>query len=124
MYNKKGLLTFALYTRGTNGPEKITQSENILVHPLLERIGKQFLNFLNQKHVSLEQLKYLILRYSYFENKIVAHILVPETNRKKLALKRGDLEQFLKTNSELKGVLVSHSESDTRSSMTTKDFYI
>jgi len=123
MENKGGILSFALYTRGTHGAQKIPQTANILVHPLLEKVGKKFLHFFNQKNISVEALKYLTLRYSYFENRVVAHILVPELNRKKISFKKVDLEKFLNQHSEVKGILVSHSEPDTRSSMTTKDFY-
>ncbi|MGB0925299.1 MAG: class I SAM-dependent RNA methyltransferase [Minisyncoccia bacterium] len=123
MKNKKGTLTFALYTRGAGDTVKVEQTENPLAHPLLEKTGKQFLQFFNQKQLDLRDLKYLILRYSYSENTVVAHILAPETNRKKIAFKKSDLENFLKNIPHISGVLVSHSERGIRSAMTTKDFY-
>ncbi len=120
---KKDQLAFALYTRGINGSEKIPQTENLLVHPLLEKAGKQFLQFFNQKNIRLREIKYLILRYSYFENRVVAHVLFPEANRKKLPFKKSDLELFIKNKPEIAGVSVSHSERGVRSAITTKDFY-
>lgn len=120
---QKGKLSFALYTRGTGGVEKIPQKENLLVHELLEKIGNQFLVFFNQKKLKLNKIKYLILRYSYLENNVVAHILVPEKNRKKLPFKKSDLESFIKNNVKIKGILVSHSDPKIRSSITTKDFF-
>ncbi len=123
MNTKKETLCFALYTRGIGGSSKKPQEENILVHPLLEKVGKQFLHFFNQKQIKQEDLKYLNLRYSYLENKVVAQILVPETSRKKLPFKKSELETFISNSTDLKGILVSHSEPFTRSSATTKDFY-
>lgn len=123
MTKKNKDLAFALYTRGVKKSEKIPQKENKLVHPELEKIGNAFLRFFNQKKISEENLKYLILRYSYLENSVVAHILVPELNRKKIIFKKSDLEKFLNTTKNLKGILVSHSEKNIRSAETTKDFY-
>lgn len=122
--DKKDQLTFALFTRGTSKKGKITQNENILVHPVINKIGKQFLHFFNQKNVPLRTLKYLTLRYSYHTNTVVAQILVTETNRKKLPWKKSDLENLLNQHKELQGIIVSHSEPSTRSAKITKDFYI
>ncbi len=119
----QGRLVFALYDRGTSQSGKKKQEENILVHPILEKTAKSFLHFLNQHQVSPEDIKYVILRYSYFTNSVVAHVLFPETNRKKLPIRKADFEKFLLLNSALQGILVSHSESDIRSTLTTKDFY-
>ncbi len=116
-------ISFALFTRGISQTGKIPQTENILVHPVINRIGKQFLTFFNQKNVPLEILKYLVLRYSYTTNTVVAHILVTETNRKKLPWKKSDLKKFQNNNPNIAGILVSHSEVGIRSSITTKDFY-
>lgn len=120
---KRDQLAFALYTRGVAGTEKIPQTENLLVHPTLEKVGKQFLQFFNQKNIELKKIKYLILRYSYLENCVVAHILVPETNRKKLPFKKSDFESFIKNKPKISGILVSQSEYAIRSTITTKDFY-
>lgn len=119
----KDKLEFALYTRGTSGYEKIVQGDNLLVHSMINQAGKKFLEFFNQKNVPLDTLKYLILRYSYHTNSIVAHILVSETNRKKLPWKKSDLETFIERILEVQGILVSHSEPSVRSTLTTKDFY-
>lgn len=122
--NYKGKLEFALYTRGTSGYEKVIQGDNLLVHTMINQAGKKFLEFFRQKNVPLETLKYLILRYSYHTNSIVAHLLISETNRKKLPWKKRDLETFIERNPKVHGILVSHSESGVRSTHTTKDFYI
>lgn len=119
----QGRLVFALYDRGTSQSGKKKQEENILVHPVLEKTAKSFLYFLNQHQVSQEDIKYVILRYSYFTDSVVAHVLFPETNRKKLPIRKADFEKFLLSNSTLQGILVSHSEPGTRSALTTKDFY-
>lgn len=116
-------ISFALFQRGVSAIGKIAQSENLLVHPEVNKIGKQFLVFFNQKKVPLELLKYLNLRYSYSTNTVVAHLLVTETSRKKLPWKKSDLETLLAQNQQLQGILVSHSEPEVRSSTTTKDFY-
>ena len=116
-------LSFALYTRGVSGVEKIIQTDNLLVHEVLNKVGKQFLEFFNQKKVPLETLKYLILRYSYYTGTVVAQILVTGSNRKKIPWKKSDLETLIHQHREIKGVLVSHSEPGIRSSTTTKDFY-
>src|SRR5690606_6942577 len=107
--------------RGTSGYEKVIQGDNLLVHTMINQVGKKFLEFFRQKNVSLETLKYLILRYSYHTNSIVAHILVNETSRKKLPWKKSDLETFIERNPEVHGILVSHSEPNVRSTYTTKD---
>lgn len=120
---KNDKIGFALYTRGSETTKKIEQENNPLVHPALEEAGKYFLQFFNSKNMTLKDIKYLILRYSYFENKVVAHILVSETNRKKIGFKKTDLEVFLKNKILISGVLVSHSEHGVRSAITTKDFY-
>ncbi|MAQ76908.1 hypothetical protein CL684_00025 [Candidatus Campbellbacteria bacterium] len=117
-------ISFALFQRGVFASGKIAQSENLLVHPEVNKIGKQFLVFFNQKKVPLELLKYLNLRYSYSTNTVVVHILVTETSRKKLPWKKSDLEKLIENNTTLQGILVSHSQSGMRSSVTTKDFYV
>lgn len=116
-------LCFSLYTRGVGGSKKIPQTHNQLIHPVLESAAKQFLHFFNQHGLTHHDLKYLILRYSYLENKVVAHILVPEYNRKKLPFKKSDIETYIHENKYVKGILVSHSHGDIRSAMTTKDFF-
>lgn len=122
---KNNLLCFALYIRGTNNQkiQKIPQPENKLIHPVIEKTGKQFLHFFNQNNISEKDLKYLILRYSYFENNVVANILVPETNRKKLPFKKTHLENFLNQNKNIKGILVSSSTANVRSAKIEKNFY-
>ncbi len=116
-------LRFALYTRGEGKAKKIEQKENILAHQLIEKTGKQFLHFLNQKNIKSKQLKYLILRYSFHENNIVAYILLPETNRKKLPFKKADLKKILKNNRKIKGISVSYSPANIRSAFSNKNFY-
>ena len=123
MHDRKGQLSFALYSRGTSLSKKIPHVGNILVHEAINRVGEQFLHFFNQKNVPLETLKYLVLRYSYHTGSVVAQILVTETNRKKLPWKKFNLEIFMNQHSKLKGILVSHSLPDIRASLTTKDFY-
>lgn len=122
--DKQNKLSFALFTRGIAKSGKISQTENILVHPIINKIGKQFLHFFNQKNVLLRDLKYLTLRYSYHTNMVVAQILVTETNRKKISWKKSDLEKFLKQHPQLQGIIVSHSEPGIRSATITKDFYV
>lgn len=121
--NTKDKLSFALFTRGIEKSGKIPQSENILVHPVINKIGKQFLHFFNQKKVDIRTLKYLTLRYSYHTDTVVAQILVTETNRKKMPWKKSDLNNLVTRNPQLQGVVVSHSEPGIRSATTTKDFY-
>jgi 23S rRNA (uracil1939-C5)-methyltransferase len=119
---QKGL-RFALYTRGEEKARKVEQQENVLAHPLIEKTGKQFLNFLNQKNIKAKQLKYLILRYSFYEDAIVAYFLLPETNRKKLPFKKADLEKFIENNNKIKGILVAYSPAGVRSAFSEKSFY-
>ncbi len=119
---KKGL-KFALYTRGIGDKKKIEQKENSLAHPLIEKVGKLFLNFLNQKKIKSKQLKYLILRYSFSTNTISAYLLLPETNRKKLPIKKKDLDRFIKNNNQIQGIIVAHSDPKIRSSISDKTFY-
>jgi 23S rRNA (uracil1939-C5)-methyltransferase len=122
--DNKNKLSFALFVRGTSKKGKISQNENLLVHPIINKIGKQFLQFFNQKNIDSKILKYLILRYSYHTNSVVAQILVCETNRKKLPWKKSDLEKLRGQYTELQGIIVSHSEPNIRSAIITKDFYI
>lgn len=119
----KGKLCFALYTRGVGGSKKIPQIHNDLVHPTLEHVGKKFLEFFNQRGLNHRDLKYLILRYSYYKDNVVGHVLVPETNRKKLPFKKTNLEKFIQNTKHLKGIVVSQSEPGVRSAITTKDFF-
>jgi len=123
-HDKNGKISFSLFTRGIEKSGKISQKENILVHPIINKIGKQFLEFFNQKNISIRTLKYLTLRYSYYTNSVVAQISVTETNRKKLPWKKSDLEKFLGHYAELQGIIVSHSEPGIRSATITKDFYV
>lgn len=120
---QKGTLHFALYPRGIANSRKQIQQDNILVHEEINRVANIFLHFFNQKKVPLETLKYLILRYSYSTNTVVAHILVTESQRKKLPWKKSDLEQLIKSYSAIKGILVSQSEAEVRTASTVKDFY-
>jgi 23S rRNA (uracil1939-C5)-methyltransferase len=123
-YDQNKKISFTLFTRGIAKSGKITQLENILVHPIINKIGKQFLHFFNQKSVNIKTLKYLTLRYSYHTNTVVAQILVTETSRKKLPWKKSELEKLTQQHPELQGIIVSHSTYGNRSSATTKDFYI
>ncbi len=123
MHDAKGKLCFALYTRGVDGVEKIPQQVNQLVHSKLEHIGKQFLHFFHQKHIQASDLKYLVLRYSYSIDTVVAQILVPQENRKKIPFKKTDLQKFLEEHTDIQGIVVSHSQAGVRSSFSTKDFY-
>ncbi len=116
-------IRFALYTRGDGKTKKIEQQENILAHPLIEKVGKQFLHFFHQKNITAEQLKYLILRYSFYENNIVAYLLLPETNRKKLPFKKSELENFIEKHHDIKGVVVAYSPAGVRSALSPKTFY-
>lgn len=120
---RRGTLHFALYPRGTSVTEKQIQEENILVHDMINRAGVVLLNFFNSKKVALGTLKYLILRYSYKHNTVVAHILVTESSRKKLPWKKSDLEQLISTHPFLEGVMVSQSPTGIRSASVLKDFY-
>ncbi len=121
--NKQGNLDFALYTRGLSEKKKESQKTNKLTHPQIEKIGKIFLDFFNKKNVQKEDIKYLILRYSYVNNSTVAHILIPQENRKKIPFKKQDLEKIKEKYTELKGILVSYSPPSIRSAQTYKDFY-
>lgn len=121
--DNRGLLNFALYSRGTSSKQKNIQKENDLVHENLEKAGKIFLNFFNQNKLQEKNIKYLILRYSYYEQKVVAHILVPETNRKKIMFSKKSLVSLISSHNLLKGVLVSYSPAEVRSARTHKDFY-
>jgi 23S rRNA (uracil1939-C5)-methyltransferase len=122
--DKKNKLSFALFTRGVSKSGKVSQEENILVHPMINKIGKQFLHFFNQRNIPVRELKYLTLRYSYHTDTVVAQILVPETNRKKLPWKKSELETFQNQHPKLQGIIVSHSDFGTRSAATNKDFYV
>jgi len=117
-------ISFALFTRGSSKKGKFSQNENILVHPVINKIGKQFLHFFNQKNIDINILKYVTLRYSYYTNTVVAQILVTETNRKKIPWKKSDLEKFAQQHTELQGIIVSYSEPYVRSAIVIKDFYI
>ena len=119
---KKGV-RFALYTRGDGKAHKVEQKENPLAHPLIEKVGKQFLHFFHQKNIQSKDLKYLILRYSFLTNKIVAYLLLPETNRKKLPFKKSDLEKFFGAHENIQGIQVAHSEAGIRSAFSEKTFY-
>jgi 23S rRNA (uracil1939-C5)-methyltransferase len=121
--DKNNQISFALYNRGVSGAEKTNYTENILVHEQLNHIGRQFLEFFRQRNTSLNELKYLILRYSYHTDSTVAQILVTEMNKKKLSWKKSDLESFINQHQNLQGILVSHSEPEIRSANITKDFY-
>ncbi len=121
--DNNGKLVFALYDRGTSQSGTKKQGENILVHPRLEKAAHFFLHFLNQHRVQKKDIKYLILRYSYFSDSVVAQVLFPETNRKKLPLKKSDYEKMQAQHKSIQGILVSHSEAGIRSAITTKDFY-
>ena len=124
MLDKQNKLTFALYSRGVSGVTKTIQTENLLVHETLNKIGKQFLHFFNQKNVDLKTLKYLTLRYSYHTDTVVAQILVTETSRRKLPWKKSDLEKLVNQHPKLQGIIVSHSEPGIRSATISKDFYV
>ncbi len=121
--NDRGKLAYALYTRGDGKARKIPQTRNHLAHPLIEKVSRQFLHFFNQRGIRAEQLKYLILRYSFTEDALVAYLLVPETNRKKLPFRKAELESFLLSQEKLKGIVVAHSPADVRSALAEKTFY-
>lgn len=121
--NEKGQLEFALYSRGQSKIKKESHQQNILVHEQITKGANIFLNFFNQQKLSAQDIKYLILRYSYHENNIVAHILVPENNRKKIAFKKSDLEKCIQKHEYIKGILVSFSPAGVRSALSHKDFY-
>lgn len=114
-------LKFALYNRGTSDSKKTEQNKNILVHKKLHSLSKDFLNLFNKNNLNKDDIKYLILRYSYFEDKTVAHILFKRDIKYKI--KEEDFKILLEKNNHLRGILVSLSDPNVRTASTIKDFY-
>ncbi len=120
---KEGI-DFAMYTRGDGETRKVVQKENILAHPLLEKSAKQFRQFFRQQKISANEIKYLILRYSFLENRVVALALFPQTSRKKLPIKRTEWERFFTQHkTTVKGIVVAHSPAGIRSTFSPKTFF-
>ena len=120
---KEGI-DFAMYTRGDRITRKVVQRENILAHPLLEKSAKHFLQFFRQHKLRADEIKYLILRYSFFENRVVALALFPHTSRKKLPIKRAEWERFFTQHKAIvKGIEVAHSPAGIRSTFSPKSFF-
>lgn len=120
---QKGRLAFASFQRGKSGGKKIPQVESLLNHEVITNLAQKFLTFFNQHKIPKDELKYLILRYSYTTQTCVAHILVSKNSRKKLSFKKSDLEKWLKQNKEMSGILVSFSFPEIRSATSEKDLF-
>ncbi len=121
--NQDQKLCFSLYTRGISPQKKQEQKYNELTHPSIEDLGQIFLEFFNKKALNSKDIKYLILRYSYLHDSLVAHILVPQEEKEHLSLKQEELELFMHKNKKLSGILVSYSPAGVRSARSYKDFY-
>ena len=120
---KDGTLHFALYPRGVAHSQKIIYRGNILVNENINSLSSVFLNFLNQKNVPLETLKYLTIRYSYYTDSMVAEILVTESSRKKLAWKKSELIALMNQHTQLQGIIVAQSSPHVRTADVVKEFY-
>lgn len=121
--NSDKKLNFALYSRGISGEEKTEQKENILTHEVLEKIANKVLEFFNKHNLKKTDIKYLILRYSYFTNTVVIQVLFTNEIESELPIHKNDFEKFKSENKEVQGILISHSNPEIRSANTTKDFY-
>jgi len=119
----KGILNFAHYKRGKDGGSTYVQEENILVHPKITKAANVFLNFFRQQKISSIEINYLIIRYSYFSDTVSVQILVPSTTRKLIPWKKSALENIFLNHSFISGILVSQSPADTRSTLSTQDYY-
>ncbi len=72
---ENGKYSFSFFKRGSSRG-KIPILESALNHQKINGAGKIFLDLINQKNIDFGVLKYLILRYSYFEDKVVAHLII------------------------------------------------
>ncbi len=119
---ESGKYSFSFFRRGSSRG-KIPVLQSALNHLKINEAGKIFLDLINQKNIDFGILKYLILRYSYFEDKVVAHLIVQKDSFEDLKIGAREFEALLQTNTRLlKGIKVSYSPAETPGARVEKDF--
>ena len=119
---ENGKYSFSFFKRGSSRG-KIPVLESALNHQKINKVGKIFLDLINQKNIDFGVLKYLILRYSYFEDKVVAHLIIQKDDFEALRVGARELEVTLQAHARLiKGLKVSYSPPETPGARVEKDF--
>lgn len=89
---------------GRDSRSKYPHTGCILMAEPINLVGRRFLDFLNAREIQARQLKSLVLRYSYAQNKVVACLFFKDEN---LQFEREELEALL--DEILQGVSVIYS---------------
>ncbi len=120
---ESGQYSFSFFKRGSSRG-KIPVKESALNAQKINEAGKLFLDFLNSNPPEFGVLKYLILRYSFFEDNVVAHLIIQKDKLDALGFTQNDFEKLLQNSKGLvKGLTVSYSTPETPGARTEKDFF-
>ena len=107
-------LSLAFFKRGSSRG-KIPVKSTSLIHEKMNIAASKIVQFLNQKKVVARDLKTLILRYSNYEQKVIASLFLKE---KALIFSQNEVENLL--DRDLKGLAVIYSDPRSPASVVTK----
>ena len=107
-------LSLAFFKRGSSRG-KIPVKNTSLIHEKMNIVASKIVQFLNQKKVVARDLKTLILRYSDYEQKVIASLFLKE---KTLIFSQNEVENLL--DRDLKGLAVIYSDPRSPASIVTK----
>jgi 23S rRNA (uracil1939-C5)-methyltransferase len=103
-YSTEEALSFAFHKRD-GGKAKYSFDECILAPDKINTVNKKILRLLNDKKISARQLKGLLCRYSFFEDKVIAALYAKDTN---INITPDDAKNLI--DRDLKGFLVMYSD--------------
>ena len=117
---ESGKYSFSFFKRGSSRG-KIPVLESALNHPKINKVGKLFLEKINEKNIEFGILKYLILRYSYFTDSVVAELIIQKDDFEALQISKEEFEEML--SSDLQGVVLSYSPENTPGARVEKVYF-
>ncbi len=115
-----GKYSFSFFRRGSSRG-KIPVTESALNHPKINEIGKRFLDKINEKNIEFGVLKYLILRYSYFTDSVVAELIIQKDDFDALQISKEEFEAML--DDTLQGIVLSYSPENTPGARVEKVYF-
>ena len=118
-----GKYSFSFFRRGSSRG-KIPVHDSALNTKEINETGKLFLDLINSKPPEFGVLKYLILRYSFHEKNVVAHLIIQKDELSALGFTQEDFEKLMQDSKGLiKGIVLSYSTPETPGARVEKDFF-
>jgi 23S rRNA (uracil1939-C5)-methyltransferase len=98
---------FSFFKKGSS-KGKIPVKKTSLIPKIMMEEANKILNFLNELNFEYGLLKFLVLRYSFFEKKVIANLLVTDENILKNYNEIKNINKLL--NEHLKGIVINYSK--------------